>query len=62
LGIFSRGGIEMKLVMCYDCDGIEINEVTPYVDGGTYCHCEEQENVSKYVGNNEQIVSVYSEG
>ena len=41
--------------------GIKINEVTPYVDGGIYCDCEEQENVSHYVDTNEQLVSVYSE-
>tara|TARA_R110000824_G_scaffold110502_2_gene258586 strand:- start:256 stop:414 length:159 start_codon:yes stop_codon:yes gene_type:complete len=52
----------MKLEMCYNCDGIKINEVTPYVEGASYCDCEEQKKVGKYVGNNEQIVSVYSEG
>ena len=51
----------MKLEMCYSCDGSKINDVTPYVYGGIYCDCEEQENVSHYVDTNEQLVSVYSE-
>ena len=40
----------MKLVMCHNCGGIEINNFTPYVDGGIYCDCEE---------NKERIVNMW---
>ena len=52
----------MKLVMCHNCGCIEINNFTPYVDGGIYCDCEEnKEKDSKYVDSYEQLVSINSE-